>query len=38
VQPGYQVTLVGYRGSQLIQDLQKPQEDGRLEVRYIPDL
>ncbi|GAB4824035.1 hypothetical protein N2152v2_011081 [Parachlorella kessleri] len=36
--PGYHVTLVGYRGSELIQGLQKAEAEGRLAVGYIPDL
>lgn len=36
--PDTEVILIGYRGSQLIEDLQQPSADGRLTVRYIPDL
>lgn len=32
------VHLIGYKGSDLIDDLQQPLKDGRLTLNYIPDL
>ncbi|KAL4443535.1 hypothetical protein ABPG75_011272 [Micractinium tetrahymenae] len=36
--PGYEVTLIGYQGAALIDELQGPAADGRLTVAYLPDL
>lgn len=38
LQPGYEVTLIGYRGAALIEELQAPCADGRLTLAYLPDL
>lgn len=38
LQPGYEVTLIGYRGAALIEELKAPATDGRLSLAYLPDL
>lgn len=38
LQPGYEVTLIGYRGAALIEELKAPAADGRLSLAYLPDL
>jgi hypothetical protein len=38
LQPGYEVVLIGYRGAALVDELQGPATDGRLTVRYLPEL
>ncbi len=37
-QAGYEVTLIGYRGAALVEELQAPAADGRLTLAYLPDL
>ena len=38
LQPSYEVTLIGYRGAALVEELQAPAADGRLTLAYLPDL
>jgi hypothetical protein len=38
LQEGYEVNLVGYRGADVIAELQAPLADGRLTLSYLPDL
>ena len=38
LQPGYEVVLIGYCGAALVDELQGPATDGRLTVRYLPEL
>ncbi|PRW56830.1 chitobiosyldiphosphodolichol beta-mannosyltransferase-like isoform X1 [Chlorella sorokiniana] len=36
--PGYEVTLIGYQGAALVEELKAPAGDGRLTLAYLPDL
>lgn len=37
-QDGYTVNLIGYRGAEVISELQAPLADGTVTLNYIPDL